>query len=227
MSVHPHEGELHRHYDGELSARESWVIEAHLRECAACATAYDEVRRIVESVGELPEAIEPPTDLWVGVAQRIGAPGNQLETRRRGRQRRGRTVMMMSWMGAVAAALVLGVGLGRLFPPPGIAPLATGGDPEFTAPPPITPAAVLASYEEPAYDQAIVELETILAGMRDQLEPETVAVVEENLAIIDAAIAEARAALLADPANQQLHGHLSNTMQQKLRLLRMVTGAAI
>ena len=226
MSVHPYEGDLHRHFDGELPARESWELEAHLRECRSCAAAYDEIREMAEMVAELPDAIEPPHDLWAGIAARIGNPENELANRRFRRERRIRMAVVMSWFGAVAAALVLGVGLGRIFP--GNSPQTASGGGTGTAPvPAVTPTAMLASYEEPAYDQAVAELEAILAAMREDLEPETVQVVEENLAIIDQAIAEARAALLQDPANQQLHSHLSHTMKKKLDVLRMVTGAAI
>lgn len=226
MNTHPHAGDLHRHFDGELPAREGWEIEAHLRQCRSCAAAYDEIRQMTEIVGELPDSIEPPHDLWAGIAARIGREGDELARRRHRRDRTLRMAIVMSWVGAVAAALVLGVGLGRIFP--GNAPqLADSGVADSAPVPDMTPTAMLASYEEPAYDQAVAELEAILATMREQLEPETVQVVEENLAIIDQAIAEARAALLEDPANQQLHNHLSQTMQKKLDVLRMVTGAAI
>ena len=40
------------------------------------------------------------------------------------------------------------------------------------------------------------------------------------MATIDRAIADARAALAADPANAYLHRHLDRTMKQKLDLLQ-------
>ena len=54
----------------------------------------------------------------------------------------------------------------------------------------------------------------------------TVRVLEENLRIIDAAIDEAKRALVADPANSYLNGHLVNSMQRKLDLLRRVAAIA-
>jgi len=51
-------------------------------------------------------------------------------------------------------------------------------------------------------------------------------VVEQNLATIDRAIAEARRALAADPNNLYLHDHLANTMRRKMGLLRRATAAA-
>ena len=49
---------------------------------------------------------------------------------------------------------------------------------------------------------------------------------ELDLARIDVAIEEARAALEADPANAYLNAHLANTMQQKLLLLQQANALA-
>ena len=76
------------------------------------------------------------------------------------------------------------------------------------------------------YDAAIADLERVLDLHREQLDSATVRVLEENLRIIDAAIDEARRALEADPANSYLNGHLVNSMQRKLDLLRRVAALA-
>ena len=73
------------------------------------------------------------------------------------------------------------------------------------------------------YDMAIADLERVLADRRAELDSSTVRVVERNLAAIDRAIADARAALAADPANPYLNDHLANTMRRKMGLLRRVT----
>jgi hypothetical protein len=70
------------------------------------------------------------------------------------------------------------------------------------------------------YDAAITDLERILAEGRGQLAPATIAILEENLAIIDRAIEEARRAIAADPGNLYLTNYLTDTMKRKLELLR-------
>ncbi|MGH9175199.1 MAG: hypothetical protein ACRD1H_12620, partial [Vicinamibacterales bacterium] len=55
---------------------------------------------------------------------------------------------------------------------------------------------------------------------RDALDPRTVVVIERNLAVIDEAIRQARAALDADPANTFLNSHLADARRRKLDLLR-------
>ena len=58
----------------------------------------------------------------------------------------------------------------------------------------------------------------------------TVRVLEENLAIIDRAIADARTALEQDPASRYLNGHLGRTLRRKVDLLQraatLVTAAS-
>lgn len=85
--------------------------------------------------------------------------------------------------------------------------------------------AVVATYASgsPRYDQAVAELEQALAAGRGRLEPRTLRVLEENLRTIDRAIADARRAVEADPANAWLREHLTATMKRKVDLLRTAT----
>jgi hypothetical protein len=58
---------------------------------------------------------------------------------------------------------------------------------------------------------------------RDELDPRTVMVIERNLAAIDEAIRQARAALDSDPANTFLNSHLADARRRKIDLLRHAT----
>lgn len=66
----------------------------------------------------------------------------------------------------------------------------------------------------------VAQLERMLENGATALDPKTIAVLRRNLLIIDAALAEARAALETDPANPYLSRHYQNTMLKKLELLR-------
>jgi hypothetical protein len=88
-----------------------------------------------------------------------------------------------------------------------------------------TPTAA-ADFGTARYDVAIAELESALQSQRGRLDPNTVQVVERNLATIDKAIAEARSALAADPANRYLNAHLASSMRRKVDLLRRVNALA-
>ena len=112
-------------------------------------------------------------------------------------------------------------------------PRATGGSQapvQRVAPSVRQPATALASRQaapqlpaaELALSGEISELQDLLQSRRGELEPETVRVVEENLAIIDAAVSQARAAVARDPASGFLNERLESALQKKLQLLRTV-----
>jgi hypothetical protein len=77
------------------------------------------------------------------------------------------------------------------------------------------------------YDAAVAQLQAALVAGRGLLDTSTVRVLQENLAIIDRAIAQARAALAADPGNAYLNLHLAQTMRTKLELLRRAQAIAV
>ncbi len=70
------------------------------------------------------------------------------------------------------------------------------------------------------YDAAVDDLERVLAQGRGKLDSATVRILEQNLAIIDRALAQARQAVAADSANLYLNSHLAETMRRKIDLLR-------
>lgn len=70
------------------------------------------------------------------------------------------------------------------------------------------------------YQSAIADLQGVLDSKRAQMAPETVETLERNLRIIDAAIAESRAALVKDPNSRELTDMLSATYDAKVKVLR-------
>jgi hypothetical protein len=94
---------------------------------------------------------------------------------------------------------------------------------ENTAESPIAPANFADSY----YDQAVADLEKTLAAARNELDPETVRILEENLLAIDRAIDQSRRALRADPANVYLNNHFAENRNRKLALLRRASALAM
>ena len=73
---------------------------------------------------------------------------------------------------------------------------------------------------EPVYDREIVKLRAIVRERRSQLDPATVAVLEQSIAVIDSAIAQSRAALAKDPASGFLVTRLNHSLEKKVELLR-------
>ena len=203
--------------DGDLPAGDREALEAHLAGCEECAALVTELRAVAATAAELPDR-EPDRDLWPGIAARLGeAPGvTPISTRRR-RQ----VVLSVPQLAAAGLALLL-VSSGLVWVAVRDGTDATAGMevPGVTAVAAPQPGPVV------AYDAAIAELQAVLDSRRDRLDSTTVQVVEESLATIDRAIAEAQAALREDPASRYLHRHLTNTMQRKLELLQQAASLA-
>ena len=73
---------------------------------------------------------------------------------------------------------------------------------------------------EAVYDQEITELRALLTRRRAELDPETVAILERNLGVIDAAIRQSREALEGDPRSPFLGHQLTRALDKKVQLLR-------
>jgi anti-sigma factor RsiW len=219
---------LSEYLDGELAATELQELQAHLAECEECAEALAQLRRVVErakSLGDRP----PAADLWSGIAGRIGAApaGGEVTDIDEYRERQvadlgvRRFSFSLPQLAAASVALMVLSG--------GSAYLATrAAAPEqqpaiVEAPAVAEPAASLISTQ---YEAAIAELERTLLSNREQLDTATVRVIEENLWIIDRAIAQAQRAIAQDPASAYLHEHLAVTMRQKLEFLRQAARMA-
>ena len=76
------------------------------------------------------------------------------------------------------------------------------------------------SETEPVYDREISKLRTIMKTRRSQLDPRTIAVLEQSIAVIDSAIAQSRSALAKDPASGFLANQLNHSLEKKVELLR-------
>jgi len=189
------EVQLNEYVDGTLAADARALVEAHLAQCAGCREAVAELRSLIARAAALPKSIEPDRDLWLPIVQRAT-----------------RNVPRAFWRGALAAAatLVIGFALYRLLPPSTVLSRPEGRG----------WVAVQAEYEK-----ATDELTRALATERDRFEPTTLALLERNLEVIDAAIRESRDALARDPGNVELRGLFAAAARQKVELLRWAARA--
>ncbi|MDH3456559.1 MAG: zf-HC2 domain-containing protein [Gemmatimonadota bacterium] len=207
---------LSEYVDDELNADERLALESHLAECATCRALLAELQQVVQRAGALSDRA-PDRDLWPDIASRLEKSGSVVDiaTRRAVPRRVSFSVPQL-----VAAAVVLmAVSAGAVWLT--MTSSSTPGEPGVSSGGPATVVTAVAVTE---YDAAVAALEQELAARRSSLDRTTVAVLEENLRIIDEAIEEARAALERDPGNTYLNQHLAQTMWGKVRLLRRATG---
>jgi len=216
---------LSDYLDGGLAADDQAALEAHLAGCAACRATLEELTRVVARAQAL-EDRPPVNDLWSGIAERIGVTSRQavvsLADRREQRERRRMVFSIPQAIAAGVALMIVSAGAAWFVSRPATT-TAGGGTVVTTAERSDGPNVRNATVN---YDLAVADLERTLEAGRDRLDTTTVRVLEENLALIDRAIAQARAALTADPANAYLNHHLADTMRRKLQLLRRANSIA-
>jgi putative zinc finger protein len=217
---------LSEYLDDELDAEDRASIDAHLATCSDCRRLLDELRRVVTTAQALPPR-SPASELWPGVADRISRPRTAGLWSRMSIRHVTFTLPQVAAAMLVIAVLAGGIvwrlrggGPGTVAAPTsvGLRALPGGATPVDALERPVIASPV--SLGEAQYDQAVADLQKVLAAGRGRLDPATVAAIEQSLDTIDHAIAQAREALDNDPANTYLSGHLLETRRRKLDLLR-------
>jgi anti-sigma factor RsiW len=212
---------LSEYLDDELSDGERIAFEAHLQSCQECPGLLLELRQVVYRARTLTND-GPPRDLWPHIAERIGAAPVRTHTVDLASRRSRRWSFSLPQLAAAGIALmtVSGGAVWLLRSPvqqsvtPVVATVPSG------SPPAINATASWRGSADSSYATAVADLEGVLATGRGQLDSTTIRVIEQNLAAIDRAIAQAQAALKDDPANLYLNTHLNETRRRKLELLR-------
>jgi len=213
---------LSAHLEGDLPADEAEGVEAHLARCRACRSTLAELRELVRRAGSLPDR-PPETDLWPGIAEAVEAseravrPGIVTLPDRRPR----RTVSFSLPQLAAAALVVMLLSGGGAWVYRGAAAPETaavdGASGQTSA---VRTASVEAGAPPEGYAAELEALERAVSEQRDELDPNTVRILEKNLAVIDRAIRESREALAVDPGNEYLESHLDRAYRTKIEYLR-------
>ncbi len=184
----------------------------------------DETRRLRDAVAALPESVDPARDLWPDIRARIEATRVVALPREQGAPvaTSGPRGPRVSWpqLAAAAAVLVLAsVALTRWITEPVVPTVvvAPAMDSAGTA-------RALASFA--SFERTAADLTAALERRAGQLDPATRAVLERSLRTIDQAIAEAREALVADPASAAMRGFVESAYRQKVDFLRRANDVA-
>lgn len=210
---------LSEYIDGELTQPEREALEAHLMSCPECGRTLQELRAVVARASQVIDR-EPVNDLWAGIATRLESA--EIEPELAVATSPGKRRISFSIPQLAAASIILMVMSAStvylMLRSERVDSVAVG--PAVTQP---TPAQASVRAVTRNYAATVEELETVLERNRDQLDTSTIRVIEQNLAIIDRAIAEARNALGQEPGNQYLSRYLDEAMQRKVQLLRRAT----
>jgi len=235
MSGHITLERIHDLVDGLVPASEEVRLRHHLESCSDCRGHFESIEATVRALGSLPDAARPPEAIWRAIEGRMdagdamdassapepseGARVVPLRVAARGPRRLSLTVSQLAAAAALVSLLSAAVvwkalGGGAV---PGATTVATATEEG--------PSARVVALGETGYDEAVVQLETIVEQGRDVLSPETLATLEASLHTIDEAIAEVRTALESDPSSELLARLLANHQRSKLRVLRQAAAS--
>ncbi len=160
-------------------------------------------------VANLPRAIDPP-DVWSEIRAAIQTDSITPISGAAGRAASTRFWQRPGFMIAATAAIIAATSASTV--------IALRRDP---VPVIAQPASfVQFATRENNYIETASRLQSLVESDKSTLSPETVAKLRKSIAIIDAAIMEARQALAADPANKELMDMLSSSYDKKVDLLR-------
>lgn len=204
---------LDDYVDGVLAASTEEEVRRHLADCSTCRQSLDELYRLQQATQALPRGIAPERDLLPGIRDRIGRDA-----------RRGGGSSWIRWAAVAASLIVLSGAVWVGLRSPDTGQTSTDGAAEVGS---VMFAADvnLAEFEaaELEYEQATARLLDIVEARGDELTPETRAVIEENLRIIDEAIDQVRDALNEEPGDTR-NGHILNALyRQKVEFLWRVS----
>ena len=228
--MHPSEEAITDYVDGTLDVRQRAEIDRHLESCGMCRRLVDDSREI-KSVAASLELREPPVRSWMRLERAIKLEERPANRAGSGPDGAGRFAWAqrpnLAWL-AAAAALVVATVVGLKFIPTG-APQSAPAPATVAAPPPADAAAANATAQtveaelrqaEDHYEKAIKGLEQIAKAEQNVFDQSTAATLQKNLAVIDQAISESRAALRTEPASEPAQESLLESFKAKMALLQ-------
>lgn len=210
---------LNDYVDDRLSPHDRASVAEHLGACEECRDTVDRLREMLAEATHSTESIEPPAETWEAIRSEVDLR-KVVPLPSRVPMPRNRTWMRVAAVIAIIAASSLTTALFmREKKQLQITSLTVDTTPSGVVP-------VTAVEIERNYAETVRTLTAALDASRSTLAPETVEAVEQSLRTIDEAIAEARNALMHDPASSQLRGMLTRSYEQKVDLLRRASGRA-
>lgn len=199
--------------DGLLDAREREAFEACMADDGAVRTEMEAMMELKRQSSALPASLIPERDLWPDIKARIDRPAAVIDfSSFRGRQPR---YPIMRYAMVAAALVLMFAGLRAMID-------FEGGVQQKPAAPAVTQDPELNPIEQ-EYAAAREELLGALRARQSSMDEEaleTLAIVEENLAIIENAANNINMALADNPDSPELERMLHAVYQSEVNLLR-------
>jgi hypothetical protein len=216
--------------DGTIGSIRRAELERHLDDCADCRALASDLRAIGDAAESL-DALAPPDGLWLQIAGRLRQEG-RVQPPAAPRPAPARHVALL----AIAAALVLAIGASIVMllpqfrsanPPSSAGASAPAAAPAGNAGADTAVQSVENEFRlaEQHYQNAIAKLEQAArldqsATAQGAIDPQTAAMLQKNLQVIDDAISESRAAVRSEPQSASARDSLFDALKRKVALLQ-------
>ena len=222
--------------DGTIVPIRRAELERHLAGCESCRALVADLETIRDTAASL-DPLEPPAGVWLQIAAVLRQQGRVATPE----QPKAKSSAHHTALMAIAATLLLLVGgsvvlLWTQFRGGNAAPQTVATAPAAPAPTPGATAQADVAVEsveaefrlaEQHYQNAIAKLEQAArldqaakGGSQAALDPQTAAMLQKNLQVIDQAIAESRSALKAEPLSAPARDSLFDALRRKVALLQ-------
>ncbi len=209
MNEDRYRAKLGDYVDGSMSGSEQQSLEAHLETCQSCRAMAADLLEIKSTAGSL-ERVTPPGDVWKRIADSIRAETGAPQA---SPWQSGLAKNAWSHRWALAATAIILIGTLAIMNQLDFFPSEPPeGSVEWVA-------AELRAADE-HYQNAIQALEKIVAKDQSTLDPEVMAVLRENLMVIEDAIGESRTAARQQPESMVAGDSLLTALRRKLSLLQ-------
>ena len=202
--------------EGTLGSIRRAELELHMESCDGCRRLADDLVRIRELAGSL-ERPAPPDRIWLQIAGRLRQEGRVTTPAAAAGARRFYPLAL-----AASLLLVVAASLYLLYP-------RSAGDPAPTAAGNAAPAATVQAIdgiEEEVrlaaqhLQNAVTRLEQESKSESSAIDPQTAALLQQDLKVLDQAIAESTAALRSEPQSAPARKSLFDALHRKVVLLQ-------
>jgi anti-sigma factor RsiW len=213
------ERQLDEYVDGTLDDLRARAVRGHLRSCAACAARVAATEGLLGAAADLP-ALDPPAELWTKIA--AGLDDDEAALAGRGR--------LFWWWHGLGRGLAFGGGALAvagltvwLLALRGRQPLGQALEATRLAPSPeALYEAAIAEVEraQTDYQTAVNDLRRIALDERGRWRPEVLHAFDENLAVIDAAVARQADLARRSPGDVAVADTLADSYRKEIDFLQ-------
>jgi len=206
--MHPTDLLLNEYIEDGLTPAERRGVDTHLHDCDRCRAFVAELRELRRAAASL-RPMEPPARAWTHIERAL----------RQSTVVQRRTFVTRHWrlsaLAAAAAVILVTIAGLRFNPWQDAAQLQ-----EATAAPTAQSIEAELRQAEEHYQKAIAGLEQIANADKGALDPNTAGTLQKNLAVVDQAISESRAALHTQPDSEPAQASLLESFKAKITLLQ-------